>query len=244
VGAGEAANDLDVAGTGLALTQEAQTQAIVLRPGHGAAQSPKPSAKASSLSDLLLAMAQDHTRTRWTVAEMLAALRDRALGAMMLLLALPNVLPVPPGSSAILGAPLLLLSAQLMLGRSPWLPRMIAQRSMARETLAGLVMRALPWLRRAERLLRPRWVALASPPVEYAVGFVCVLMAWLLFLPIPLGNMLPALSICVLALGVLARDGLWVLAGAVLAVLSGVLVSGVVYGLAKAALFILHGALG
>jgi hypothetical protein len=36
---------------------------------------------------------------------------------------------MPPGTSAFLGAPLLFLAVQLALGRRPWLPRVIAERS-------------------------------------------------------------------------------------------------------------------
>ena len=40
----------------------------------------------------------------------------RALGSLLFVLAIPNLLPLPPGSSTVLGAPLLLLSPQLALG--------------------------------------------------------------------------------------------------------------------------------
>ena len=42
------------------------------------------------------------------------------------------VLPALPGTSAILGAPLVILAAQLAFARKPWLPAFIATRSIAR----------------------------------------------------------------------------------------------------------------
>src|SRR5690554_8128838 len=87
------------------------------------------------LSGLLLDIVQDETRTRISVADLLAALQVRAFGALLLIFALPNVIPTPPGTSAILGLPLLFLTAQMMLGQAPWLPRFIADRSMARGDL-------------------------------------------------------------------------------------------------------------
>jgi hypothetical protein len=95
------------------------------------------------------------------------------------------------------------------------------------------------WLNKAERLLTPRLVVIARPPMEYVTGIVCLVMAVILFLPIPLGNMLPALAICLLSLGVLERDGICVLAGMATAILSTVLVSGIVYALLKSTLFFL-----
>ena len=50
--------------------------------------------------------------------------------------------------------------------------------------------------------------------------------------------MLPALAICLFALGILERDGVWVLAGFMTAVASVALVWGVLYALIKSALVI------
>lgn len=191
----------------------------------------------ATLSVMLQALAHDDSRVRISVGDLLAAMGDRALAALLFVFAVPNVLPVPPGTSAILGAPLVFLAAQLAFGRRPWLPAVIARRTMTRSDFAGLVRRIGPWLARAERLLRPRVVLLALPPMEYLVGLVCLLLAIVLVLPVPLGNMLPALAISLLALGVLERDGLWILAGLAAAAVSAVVVSGVVFAMVKAGVY-------
>lgn len=206
----------------------------------GATDQPTDNPDASApLSVVLLRLAQDTTRKRIAVGDLLRALGDRALGALIFIFAVPNVIPVPPGVSTVLGAPLLFLSVQLMFGLRPWLPALVAKRSISREDLATLVRRVVPWLARAEKLLRPRVRVLAGPPAEYLVGFVCLLLACILVLPIPLGNALPALAISLMALGVLERDGLWVLGGLVAAVVSVAVVYGVVLAMAKAALYLL-----
>lgn len=190
-----------------------------------------------SLSEMLQRLADDGEGERISIGDLVAALGDRALGALLFIFAFPNALPALPGTSAILGAPLVFLAAQLALKLKPWLPGFIARRSIARKDFQSLVLRMRPWLQRAERMLRPRASYLALPPMEYVVGLVCFLLAIVVLLPIPLGNMLPALSISLLALGVLERDGYWIVAGLVSAAASAVLVSGVVLGLAKAAFF-------
>jgi hypothetical protein len=166
-----------------------------------------------SLSDILTQIADDDTRRRISVRDLLVALSDRAIGALIFVFAFPNTVPMPPGVSSVLGAPLLFLTAQLALGRSPWLPTVIADRSMDRIHFATVVRRIAPWLARAERLLRPRAQALARPPFENLIGGICVLLSIILFLPIPMGNMPPAIAICLFALAILERDGIWVLAG-------------------------------
>jgi hypothetical protein len=191
-----------------------------------------------TLSAVLDTLARESGRDRISVGELLSALGDRALGALLFTFAVPNVLPVPPGTSAILGAPLVFLAAQLMLGRPPWLPSFVANRSMTHVDFARVVRRVVPWLQRAEKMLRPRLSPLALPPMEYVIGLVCLLLAVVLVLPVPLGNVLPALAISVLSLAVLERDGLWVLAGLGIAVSAGVLVSGVVYAMIKAAVYL------
>jgi len=191
------------------------------------------------LSVVLFLLANDDSRERISVGDLLTALGDRAIGALMFFFAAPNILPVPPGVSTLLGAPLLFLSAQLMLGMRPWLPGVITRRSISRDDLATLVRRIVPWLAKAEKLLKPRALVLVRPPVEYLVGLVCLVLAAILMLPVPLGNTLPALAISLLALGVLERDGAWVAIGLLVSAVAGVVVSGVVWAMIKAAVYLL-----
>ncbi|WGD29901.1 exopolysaccharide biosynthesis protein [Ancylobacter sp. WKF20] len=191
------------------------------------------------LSDVLSRIANDTSRERIAVGDLLHAMQERAFGPLMLIFALPNVLPTPPGTSTILGAPLIFLTAQLALGMQPWLPGVIAGRSIARSDFASFIDKAVPWLAKAERLLQPRFGALAHPPAEYVIGIMCFVLAIVLVLPIPLGNMLPALAICILALGILERDGIWILAGMALAFGSLGVVSGVIWAFLQTALYLI-----
>jgi hypothetical protein len=190
-----------------------------------------------ALSQLLRKLADDTTRDRIAVGDLLEALGDRAIGALLFIFAFPNILPVPPGTSAVLGAPLVFLAAQLAFGMRPWLPGLISRRSMSRSDFEGMIRRVVPWLERAEKLLRPRISVLALPPCEYLVGVICLLLATVLVLPIPLGNMLPALAISLLALGLLERDGYAIATGLIAATISAVVVSGVIWGVIKGMVF-------
>ena len=108
---------------------------------------------------------------------------------------------------------------------------------MSREDFHLLISRIAPWLERAEKLLKPRVSVLALPPMEFMVGLICLVLSLVLALPIPLGNMLPAAAISLMALGLLERDGVWILAGFLATLASVVLVSGVVYALFKTTIF-------
>jgi len=191
------------------------------------------------LSEILEEVAVDETRDRISVGDLLQAMDGRAFGALLLIFAFPNMLPTPPGTAGILGMPLLFLSVQMMLGQSPWLPGFIAKRSMTRDALQQIVSRATPWLARAEKLLKQRLTLLVHPMAERALGALCLLVAVVLMLPIPFGNMLPSFAICVIALGVLERDGLWIVGGVILSAVAVGIVGAMGYAVVKSAMFLL-----
>jgi hypothetical protein len=196
------------------------------------------------LSNILAAVAADQSRERVSIADFFDVLSHRAFGALMLIFAAPNLLPTPPGVSSLLAAPLLLLATQLALSRpAPWLPRIIADRSISRADFASVVDKALPWLGRAERLLKPRLSFLTRAPFEQGVAIICLVLAVILFLPIPLGNILPAMAISLFSLAILERDGLAALSAAVVTAVSIIVAWGVIYALVKSAIFLVSNAL-
>lgn len=205
------------------------------RPRRFRLRPPRPRKK---LSQILDEMAHDASRERVAIADLVRAMHGRAFGALLLVFAIPNALPAIPGTSGILGMPLLFLTAQMMLGRLPWLPRFIAERGMARADFQGLVGRVNPWLDWADKLTAPRLQLLVEPLAEKLVGAFALVLSIVLVLPVPFGNMLPGFAICLIALGVLERDGLWVLGGIASGLLALFVASGVIYALARGAWFL------
>ncbi|MDT8857722.1 exopolysaccharide biosynthesis protein [Paracoccaceae bacterium Fryx2] len=194
------------------------------------------------LSEILQALANDTSRSHVTLGDLLHVMQERAFGALLLVFAFPNILPSPPGLAGVLGVPLMFLSAQMMLGRMPWLPQVISRRSFTREWFATIVGRGVPWLDRAEKMLTRRLEFMFSPAAERAIGALCLFLAVLLSLPIPLGNMLPSIALCIVGLGMLQRDGLWIFGGIAAAVVATVTVGGIAYALFLSAVFVLFGA--
>jgi len=203
-----------------------------------------PEPENEKLSDVLKRLANRPGEGAIAISDLLYAMRDRAIAALLFVFALPIALPMPPGASAILGLPLIFLALQLALGKQPWLPKFITKQSMPKTSFKVMVDKIVPWQMRAERLLKPRLSFLATATFERVAGWVCLLMAVILFLPIPLGNMLPAFTICVFALGLLEKDGVWIITGFVSAIAACVLVSGVVAASVAAIVFLAQQALG
>lgn len=188
---------------------------------------PRPDASGGHAFSAVLQDLGDAQGEKLGVEELIGAFGDRAFGAVMLVFALVSALPLPPGSTTITGVPLVLMAAQLALGRETlWLPRKFREASVSRVNFANGVRRVLPALRFAERLTRPRLNVLVGQRGQQAVGVVCCLLAIILALPVPLGNIAPAISIALFSLGVMQRDGAAVIAGAIAAVVSiGILVA-------------------
>lgn len=180
---------------------------------------------ADRLSAILMAIATAEETDRISVGDLLEALKRRALGALMFIFAIITALPMPPGVSAIVGAPLVFLAAQLMLGVDAWLPRIITNRSLSRVDFHRVVRVASPWLARAEAVMRPRMVFLVTRPAIHVIGFVAFVMALLVLLPIPGANMAPSVAICIMALGLLERDGIWIVLGALVGIISTAVVA-------------------
>lgn len=198
------------------------------------------------LSEVLTDVANDPSRESIAFADLRDTMGDRTFGALFFVFAVPNSLPVnPPGVSTVLGLPLLFLALQMILGMpAPWLPKSVMARTVSRQSFARAMNHAVPWIRRAERLLRPRLQFLASRGFDRVIGLVVAVLALVLMLPIPFGNTLPAISICILALALLEEDGLATLAGLGVAALALFVVSGVIVGIVKAVSLFLRQFLG
>jgi hypothetical protein len=196
------------------------------------------------LSSLLAEMAAGVEDDRITIGDLLAAMDQRALGAMIFIFAVPVALPLPPGVSTIFGAPLLFLTAQLMLGLQPWLPKIITNRSLTRREFSRIVTAVTPWLHRAEGVMKPRLTFMGRGPFINILGFACLVLSIILFLPIPLGNMLPAFAVSIIALGLLARDGIWMVIGLLTGIAAVVVVWGVLWAMIFGALFVVGNVFG
>lgn len=166
-----------------------------------------------SLTEILRDLCQADGDTV-ALGEIVEAFGRRAFGALLFVFSVPNLLPLPPGSSTVLGAPLVLLAPQVAIGvRAPWLPKKLKARRIARKDLDRAFSRPMPWLERVEKASRPRLTWMFGPVGDRLIGLICTLLALVLILPIPLGNMLPAAAVGVLSFSLFQRDGVLALVG-------------------------------
>ena len=103
---------------------------------------------------------------------------------------------------------------------------------MRRGDFLALVERATPLLRRLEAIVRPRIGWLAGDWTMVPIGAICLVLAVIITLPVPLGHMLPGAAISLLALGLMERDGLAIGLGLVTAAVALTVVGLAAHGIA------------
>lgn len=188
------------------------------------------------LSELLLRVARTNEKDRLSIGDLAELFGHRSIAALLVVFALPMFLPVPaPGISVGFGIPMMFISAQLALGRRHlWLPSFLARQSMSRSSFAGLTEKVAPVLEHLERIIRPRSGVKLTGWATFPVGLICLVLAIVITLPIPLGHFVPGIAVTVLALGLLERDGLAVGVGMLFAVLGFAVVTAASIGAARA----------
>lgn len=147
--------------------------------------------------------------------ELVEAVGERGFGAMILILSILALLPWPPGGKAVFAVPIILMSLELAFQRdSIWLPRWALRTSISRPAYRAGVSRIMKTVRYVENLTRPRIPFLTGEVADTVTGLLCVLLALIMALPIPFGDALPGIALVFFALGMMQRDGVAILLGA------------------------------
>ncbi len=168
----------------------------------------------SARLDLLAAEAKgDAVSLEWILDQ----LHERAFGLFLLILALPCCIPFLYGVPQVVALPLMFVSVQILIGRRvPWLPARLGARTVSAEGLQNLSRRAGPWLRRIEAFSRPRLAILTRGPFDRVVGLLLVVFSASILVPLPGTNTVPGFAVVVVSMGLLQRDGILVILGAIL----------------------------
>lgn len=182
---------------------------------------PNPIPQPLALSQRLARIVAEEGPDRLSFTELATQLHSRAWGGLLLIFAAINLLPLPPGTSAFFALPILIVSAQMVFGRStPWFPARLNRRGVTKQELGRLIGK-IEWLEvRIERVLKPRLAALTSPAATRIIGLVCFILALVAAIPVPLFHVAPAAAIVLFGLALIYRDGALVIAAAVASVLS------------------------
>jgi hypothetical protein len=174
-------------------------------------------------SAILARLIADRQHDSITIGEIVDALYDRSWGVVIILFALPNsILPI----AWVLGSPILLFTVQMIMGRQElWLPEFMRRQRLSQETFARIMDYVVRYLGKIEAWLRPRWNFLTTDPMERVIGAYMTFITIILLVPVvPFGNALPAFGLAIMAAGLLEKDGLAILVGALIGLVGSIYV--------------------
>lgn len=201
--------------------------------------SPSQHTARETASQVLHRFTLGHPDDKVSFGQMLDALGERGFGLLLMLFAIPNLLPFPgvPGVSFVTGMAILFISVQLILARDePALPAWVSAKSFSRGQLAKFIVKTNPLLRWLEKPIRPRLSPMVVGAGERMIGVVGVIHALTLALPIPMGNLPQAVALILLALALIELDGLMAIFGYIASIVALIWLTLVVLGLGKIAL--------
>jgi hypothetical protein len=163
--------------------------------------------------------AQDNTSTSIFIAKLLEKapadrvgldwllgnLQTRSFGLLLLILAIVIAIP---GLGIVASILICFPAAEMLLDRDkPTLPRFLSRRSIPTHQFVKWTKRSLPVLEAIERVSRPRWRTPAKF-TKQAIGLAVLILAVCGLFPLPLVNILPSVTIALIAIGYLQDDGL------------------------------------
>jgi hypothetical protein len=174
-----------------------------------------PTRFSSDLSELIR-QGNEGTLTR---REAHALLQGRGFTFCLFLLSIPFLLPFfIPGLSTLIGVTVVLMGCRLAFNFQPPLPDALLRRAIKRETVNGPFRRMMKITLRVEKLIKPRFHFVYRwkwTPMLIGLGIASAGAELLSDVPfyLPFSKLFPGLSLALLALGMMERDGLAILAG-------------------------------
>ena len=168
-----------------------------------------------------------------TLRNLITAIGEQGLLVLCAIATLPFLIPVSiPGVSTVFGAAIVLLAVAITMNRLPWLPQRILDRPLETAKLLPALRKGVAIVSRLDAWVLPRMPVLTSGPFARFNGLVLIFAGLLLMAPfglIPFSNTAPAVAILFLTMGMLQRDGLFILLGYLATILTVIYFSSLLY---------------
>ena len=171
-----------------------------------------------SITDVLDQLLENTDGDKVSVDDLLSAFDNRSYGPLLLVPSLLALGPTGaiPGMSIAMASLIILIAVQMLFKHGePWLPERILNVSFPRESLENGISKSRPYAQWVEKWIKPRIVFLTEKPWSYAVPLVCIGLAALMFplALVPFGVFLPAAALTLLSIGLMLKDGYFLLTG-------------------------------
>ena len=169
---------------------------------------------------------------RLSVATIFSSLGDKGFALLIVILGLPNCIPLmPPPIPLICGFLLIGVALQMGFGRTaPWAPAFVLARSVAQADVRKAAEKAMPFVRKMERFSKPRLQWFEPGLASILVALLVTVLALGIITAAPFIGQVPwGLAVCLMGLGLVERDGVLVIASVIAAVFAAFLSAGFVY---------------
>jgi len=164
------------------------------------------------------------------------AFDDRAFGPVLILCGLFLLTPLGfiPFLPTALAVIIISFAGQPLFGRDyPWMPDFIGKVKIKHATIQKTKDKAGPWLARIDGLIKPRMKWAAGDLARTLAALISVILA-ITMIPlnfVPFGVVIPGFVVCILGLGITARDGLIMVFGFTLSAAAAGLITYLILGL-------------
>lgn len=172
----------------------------------------------------LLQLQEKGSQESLSIGEILEILSEKGHPLILIFLSLPFCQPIQiPGFSTPFGLSIAFIGLKMAFGKFVWLPKFILKKEISPSHLKLITGKTLSLMKKMKRWIYPRMSWICNNPVMEVVNSltICVLGILLaLPLPIPFSNLMAAWSIFFIAVGLLEEDGLFVIIGYVITLLT------------------------
>jgi hypothetical protein len=180
-----------------------------------------------------------------TMGDLVDRLEGRVYTLLLVILALPFCQPIMlPGLSTPFGMVIALLGLRFALRQHPWLPQRLLKTNLSGKYLPRILHGSARVLGGIEKLLHPRLLFLFDYRLTQFLAGMAVFFSGLMLLlplPIPFSNMLPSLTVVLVASSFSERDGATLGAGLILFLISLGFIGAIFFGGSEAITWICNG---
>ena len=149
--------------------------------------------------------------------DILNASGRKSFGFFLLLAGLITLAPIIgdiPGVPTLMGAFVMIISVQLLLGRDKmWLPDFLRNRTLRKEKILKALKKLEPVIKFMDRILKQRLTLLTGGSMQYVIAGICIATAAVMPVMefIPFSANIAGIILTVFGLALLANDGLLII---------------------------------
>lgn len=180
--------------------------------------------KFRTLEEGILLLQQEANGGPLSIAEILLILSRKGRVLVVILLSIPFCQPIQlPILSTPFGLAIAFIGLRIAFGKQIWLPKKLLEKKISSRTFEKITNKTLTLVRKIKSWIHPRltWLCHSSCMEKINGLIISILGIFLAFpFPIPLSNLIAAWSIFLVAVGMLEDDGVFILIGYLVALLT------------------------